>query len=82
VLPPATTISVPPENGWHVPPIKREPQLTVQVTIDGAEFASFTRDEVGFLGLFGGTGEPKRFATKEDAFDAAVKRRIAQARLE
>jgi hypothetical protein len=63
-------------NGWTVPPIKREPQLTVLVMIGAREFARFTRDESGIVGVFG-NGKPQRFANRQEGFDAAVKRRIA-----
>jgi hypothetical protein len=64
------------QNGWTVQPIKREPQLTIQVMIRKREFARFVRDEEGIVGVFN-DGEPERFANRQDAFDAAVKRRIA-----
>jgi hypothetical protein len=67
------------ENGWHVPPIKREPQLMVLVMMDGAEFARFTRDEMGIVGVFS-DGKPHRFANRHEAFDAAVKRRMDRAK--
>jgi hypothetical protein len=63
------------ENGWEVPPIAREPQLTVRLLIDGVEFARFVRDETGLIGVFEG-GEPKRYASADAAFDDAVKRRM------
>jgi hypothetical protein len=39
------------------------------------------RSEHGIIGVFAGAGEPQRFASRHDAFDAAVKRRIAGHRL-
>jgi hypothetical protein len=59
------------ENGWHVRMVN-EPQLAVLVTIDGAEFARFVRDEVSIIGVFEGGG-PQRFSSQLDAFNAAVK---------
>jgi len=50
------------------------PPLTVLVTIGGAEFARFVRDEVGIIGVFEGGGL-QRFSNRFDAFDAAVKRK-------
>jgi hypothetical protein len=52
-------------------------QLTAVVTIDGVGFACFTRDELGIIGVFD-TGEPQRFSDRYEAFDTAVKRRIAR----
>ena len=66
------------QNGWTVPPIKVEPQLTVLVMIRKHEFARFVRDEEGIVGVFN-DGGPERFANRQDAFDATVKRRIAMA---
>jgi len=57
-----------------------EPQLTVLVTIGGAEFARFVRNEVSIIWVLKG-GEPQRFSNRLDAFDAAVKRRIARQKL-
>src|SRR5947207_9268196 len=68
------------ENGWHVRYIA-DPYMHALVTIDGKEFARFSRDEAGLIGVFCGTGKPERFATKEAAFDAAVRRRIARRKL-
>jgi hypothetical protein len=72
------------ENGWHVRygHIDRvpEPPLTVLVTIDGAEFARFVRDEMGIIGVFE-DGGPQRFSNHLDAFDAVVKRRFARQKL-
>ena len=72
------------ENGWHVRygHVDRvpDPPLTVLVTIGGAEFARFVRDEVGIIGVFEGGGL-QRFSNRFDAFDAAVKRRMAQQKL-
>jgi len=72
------------ENGWHVRygHVDRvpDPPLTVLVTIDGAEFARFVRDEVSIIGVFEGGGL-QRFSNRHDAFDAAVKRRIARQKL-
>jgi len=56
------------------------PPLTVLVTIGGAEFARFVRDEVGIIGVFEGGGL-QRFSNRFDAFDAAVKRRMARQKL-
>jgi len=39
------------ENGWHVRMVN-DPQLAVLVTIDGAEFPRFVRDEVSIIGVF------------------------------
>ena len=65
------------ENGWHVRygHVDRvpDPPLTVLVTIDGAEFARFVRDEVSIIGVFE-DGGPQRFSNHLDAFDAVVKR--------
>jgi hypothetical protein len=52
-------------------------QLTAVVTIDRVGFACFTRDALGIVGVFE-SGEPQRFSDRDDAFDAAVKRRLAQ----
>jgi hypothetical protein len=52
-------------------------QLTAVVTIDGAVFACFLRDEKGIIGVIEG-GESQRFADRYTAFDTAVKRRIAR----
>jgi hypothetical protein len=72
------------ENGWDVRYgyVDRVsvPPLTVLVTIDGAEFARFVRDEAGVIGLFEG-GEPQRFSNRLAAFDAAVKRRMERQKL-
>ena len=65
------------ENGWTVPPLKRDPQLMVIVIIGANEFARFTRDETGIVGVFGGNGRPQRFANRQEAFDAAAKRRMS-----
>jgi hypothetical protein len=66
-------------HGWVVRyrHLGKPRQLTAVVTIDGAGFASFTRDELGIIGVFE-AGEPQRFSDRHDAFDAAVKRRIAR----
>jgi hypothetical protein len=50
------------------------------ITINGAEFARFSRDQIGITGAFDG-GEPLRFTDRNAAFDAAVERRIAKQRL-
>jgi hypothetical protein len=72
------------ENGWHVRygHVDRvpDPPLTVLVTIGGAEFARFVRDEVGIIGVFEGGGL-QRFSNRFDAFDAAVKRRMGRQKL-
>ena len=60
--------------------ILAEPQLTVLVTIGGAEFARFVRNEVSIIGVFEGS-EPQLFSNRYDAFDAAVKRRMARQKL-
>jgi hypothetical protein len=67
------------QNGWVVRyRFLGEPrQLTAVVTIDGVGFACFTRDELGIIGVFE-SGAPQRFSDRYDAFDAAVKRRIAR----
>ena len=62
------------QNGWHARYLA-DPYMHALVTIDGTEFARFSRDEAGIIGVFG-NDEPKRFATRQDAFDAAVKRRL------
>ena len=59
----------------------RRDRLLTLVTIGGIEFARFVRDEHGIIGVFAGAGEPHRFTNRHDAFDAAVKRRIAKQRL-
>jgi hypothetical protein len=72
------------KNGWHGRYVylgKPDPQWTALVTIGGIEFARFVRDEHGIIGVFVGAGEPHRFTKRHDAFDAAVKRRIARQRL-
>ena len=70
------------QNGWVVRyRYLGEPrQLTAVVTINGVGFACFTRDQTGIIGVFE-AGEPQRFANRYDAFNAAVRRRIAQQRL-
>jgi hypothetical protein len=45
------------------------------VTINGAGFVCFARDELGIIGVLA-SGEPQRFSDRYEAFDAAVKRRI------
>jgi hypothetical protein len=70
------------QNGWVVRyrHLGEPRQLTAFVTINGTEFARFSRDELGIIGILEG-GEPQRFANRRDAFNAAVKRRIARRRL-
>jgi len=72
------------ENGWNVRYgyVDRvpDPPLTVLVTIGGAEFARFVRDEVSIIGVFEDSGL-QRFSNRHDAFDAAVKRRMARQKL-
>ena len=41
------------ENGWTVPPLKRDPQLMVIVIIGANEFARVHQDETGIVGVFG-----------------------------
>jgi hypothetical protein len=67
------------QNGWVVRyRYLGEPrQLTAVVTIGGVEFARFSRDEAGIIGVLEG-GEPERFTNRYEAFNAAVKRRIAR----
>jgi hypothetical protein len=71
------------KNGWRVRYVylgKPDRRWTALVTIGGIEFARFVRDEHGIIGVFAGAGKPQRFTNRHDAFDAAVKRRIAKQR--
>jgi hypothetical protein len=55
-------------------------QMTALVTMiqDDTELARFVRDEHGIIEVCAGAGVPQRFANRHDAFDAAVKCRIAR----
>jgi hypothetical protein len=67
-------------NGWHVrygQLADHGGELMALITIDRKEFARFTRDEAGIIGVLEG-GKPVRFANRHDAFDVAVKRRMAR----
>jgi hypothetical protein len=66
------------QNGWVVRyrHLGQPRQLTAVITINGAEFARFSRDQIGIIGVFDG-GDSVRFGDRYEAFDAAVKRRIA-----
>ena len=70
------------QNGWVVRyrHLGEPKQLTAVVTIDGTEFARFSRDQTGITGAFG-CGEAVRYADRYTAFNAAVKRRIARQRM-